>query len=182
MYNISHLCDILPSSNKTNFISERKHLWWIQMLPSPNLPTPTPSVHYTNYLQYLQSFYTTVESQCLFLEEYLPKGTHCPYGFLSATLSALDVTLLSWSVGLLEGLATAFCEYKEVWSTSIFQYVLTIIIFCLRFHELTLRLKVIGFILGDVWEVSASPSSLATPFTYRQRKREKDIDHTVVLI
>lgn len=54
--------------------------------------------------------------------------------------------------------------------------------FCLRFHELTLRLKVIGFILGDVWEVCASTSSLATPFTYKQRKREKDIDHTVVLI
>lgn len=101
-----------------------------QVPTCPPQINPNPSVHYTNYLQYLQSFYTIVESQrLLFLEEYLPKGTHCPYGFLSATLSALDVTLLSWSVGLFEGLATAFCEYKEVWSTLIFQYVLTIIIF-----------------------------------------------------
>lgn len=85
------------------------------------LTHPHPSDHYTNYLQYLQSFYTIVESQCLFLEEDLLMGTHCPYGFLSATLSALDVTLLSWSVGLFEGLATAFCEYNKAWSTSIFQ-------------------------------------------------------------
>jgi len=133
---------------------------------SPKWPTPT-QVFTTQTIYNIYSLFTPLLNLSVyyFLEEYLPKGTHCPYGFLSATLSALDVTLLSWSVGLLEGLAIVFWEYKEVWSTSIFQYVLTILISWifmneskLRFHELTLRLKVIGFVLGDVWEVSASPS------------------------
>lgn len=51
-------------------------------------------------------------------------GTHCPKGLLYGTMSALDVTLLSLSVGLLDGFAMAFCKYKEARSAYIFQYII----------------------------------------------------------
>lgn len=96
----------------------------------PQLPTPPTQVITTQTIYTLYSLFTSLLNLSVnyFLEEDLLMGTHCPYGFLSATLSALDVTLLSWSVGLFDGLAMVFCQYKELKSILIFQYTLTVII------------------------------------------------------
>ncbi len=82
--------------HKTHFISERKHLWWIQVSPNPP-PYPKWSLH-----KLLHSLFTSLLNLSVYvLEEDLLIGTQCPYGFLSATLSALEVTLLPWTLGCL---------------------------------------------------------------------------------
>ncbi len=125
MYTISHLSDILlPSSTKlTLYLKENIY----DEFRCPLTPHPILSDHYTNYLHSL--FTSLLNLSVYVLEEDLLMGTQCPYGFLSATLSALEVTLLSWTVGLFDGLAMLFCQYKKARSTFRFQYTLTVIIY-----------------------------------------------------
>ncbi len=126
--NISHLSDILlPSSTKpTLYLKENIY----DEFKCPLTPHPILSDHYTNYLHYIHSLFTSLLNLSVyFLEEDLLMGTQCPYGFLSATLSALEVTLLSWTVGLFDGLAMLFCQYKKARSTFRFQYTRTVIIY-----------------------------------------------------